>query len=73
MIVNGKTYIPISVASKRLNLSNERVRQLAVNEGKISYTRISAKGWIWVYERDVMALSHVYSIDKNGHENELNN
>lgn len=73
MVINGRTYIPISVAGKRLNLSNERVRQMAVNEGKISYTRNGDNGWIWVSDKDVNALINVYTIDKNRHEDEANN
>lgn len=65
MVINGRTYIPISVAGKRLNLSNERVRQMAINEGKISYTRNGDNGWIWVCEKDVTALVNVCNVDKN--------
>lgn len=65
MVINDRSFMP-------LNVSSERVRQMAVYEKKISYARNGNKGSIWVCDKDVEALINVFSAKCDEHESEYN-
>lgn len=56
MNINGLEYLSTSQAGRIMNLTQQRVRQLAITEGKLSHKRVGENGWIYVSKKDVETL-----------------
>lgn len=59
MLINGKEYISTAQAGKILNVTQQRVGQMATKEGKLAYHRIGETGWLNVCKKDVEVLANM--------------